>query len=211
MHQAKLLLITGIVCIVAVVGIAMAFSKSAPAGTASTVADTTQLIKDDSPTIGPKDAKVTIVEFLDPECEACRATYPMVKQVVDQNEGKVRLVVRYFPLHANSVLAMRATEIAGEQGKYWEMQQKLFENQGTWGEQKEPQTELFTKYAQELGLNVDTFTEALKGSKYADKVQRDKTDGEKLGVNGTPSFFVNGKKVQNISGLSAIVTEELKK
>ncbi len=211
MNPVKLLLITGVITLVAVVGIAMLFSRSNPQVDPDTPVDITLLIKEDSPTLGPKDAKVTIVEFLDPECEACRATYPLVKQVMAENEGKVRLVVRYFTLHGNSVLAMRATEIAGEQGKYWEMQQKLFENQTSWGEQKTPQTELFIKYASELGLNVDTFTEALKGSKYTDKINRDNSDGKTLDVSGTPSFFVNGKRLQNISTLSSVVKAELEK
>lgn len=211
MNPVKLLLITGVLTILAVVGIAVVFTKTTPDTKSDVPLDSAQLIKDDSPSMGPKDAKVTIVEFLDPECEACRAAHPLVKQTMKENEGKVRLIVRYFPLHGNSVLAARATEIAGEQGKYWEMQDKLFENQDNWGEKPGPQTELFTQYAKELGLNVETFSEALKGSKYADKVQRDNADGKALGVNGTPSFFVNGKRLQNISTLSSVVKAELEK
>lgn len=211
-QQLKLVLITIGITLVGIFGISALFSNSSNTATEPTeVADTSVLIRDDSPSKGSKDAKVTIVEFLDPECEACKAAHPLVKKVLSDNPDSVRLVVRYFPLHGNSVLAARATELAGEQGKYWEMQDKLFENQTIWGEKKEPQTVLFIQYAQELGLNVETFTEALNGTKYTDKVQRDKIDGQTLDVNGTPTFFVNGKKVQNIGSLSTIVQEELKK
>lgn len=209
-QQLKLLLITIAITLVGIFGISTLFSNSNKTTETPELVDTSILIRNDSPIKGPTDAKVTVVEFLDPECEACKAAHPMVKKILADNPNSVRLVVRYFPLHGNSVLAARATEIAGEQGKYWEMQDKLFENQTIWGEKEEPQIALFTQYAQELGLDTSIFTEALNGTKYTDKVQRDKTDGQTVGVNGTPTFFVNGKKVQSISALPTIVAEELK-
>lgn len=157
------------------------------------------LVRSDSPVLGPADAEVTIVEFLDPECESCRAAYPAVKEILQQYDGRVRLVVRYFPLHNNSVLAALATEAAGEQGQYWEMQELLFERQPEWGEQSTSQQELFVQYARQLGLDEASFLAALENTDYTRKVERDREDGVALGVTGTPTFFVDGRQVEPLS------------
>lgn len=157
------------------------------------------LIRSDSPTLGDDDAPVTLVEFLDPECESCRAAHPAIKQIMADYDGRVRLVVRYFPLHSNSALAAAATEAAGEQGQYWEMQNLLFERQPEWGEKQTPQTELFIAYAEELGLDIEQFITDLENPAAYDKVERDRLDGMALGVRGTPTFFVNGVIVQPLS------------
>lgn len=157
------------------------------------------LIRDDSPILGPADAPVTLVEFLDPECESCRAAYPLIKELLAEYPDDLRLVVRYFPLHANSTLAAQATEAAGEQGKYWEMQELLFERQPEWGEQQTLQEELFIEYARGLGLDVDRFIADMSKTQYVKKVERDRADGVALGVRGTPTFFVNGGWVQQPS------------
>lgn len=201
-QELKILLGIALVAILLIGGAAWMSNRNA----APVEQDT--LIRADSPQLGPDDARVTIVEFLDPECESCRAAFPMVKQIMTENENDVRLVVRYFPLHNNSVLAARATEAAGEQGKYWEMQELLFVNQPVWGEQQTPQTELFIQYANELGLDVEAFRTVLASDKYMDKVQRDQQDGQALGVRGTPTFFVNGELI-SIDELPAMVRREL--
>lgn len=158
-----------------------------------------RLVRPDSPTLGPEKAAVTLVEFLDPECESCRAFHPAVKRILNEYEGRVRLVVRYMPFHGNSVLAASATEAAGDQGKYWEMQDLLFERQSEWGHHSEPQRDLMVKYAQELGLDVEKFKASLSNLLVLQKLERDKQDGMALGVNGTPTFFVNGRKLESLS------------
>jgi len=203
MQEIKVLLGIAVTAIALIVGVAWLANRGTPPAAPNL------LIRDDSPTIGAADAKVTIVEFLDPECESCRAAFPMVKEILNTYGEDVRLVVRYFPLHNNSVLAAQATEAAGEQGKYWEMQELLFQNQSIWGEQQTPQTALFIQYATELGLDVAAFTDAFNSTKYADKIQRDQQDGQALGVSGTPTFFVNGQKVQNIGSLPDLVSQAL--
>src|SRR5262245_5738805 len=177
------------------------------------------LVRHDSPTLGPVDADVTLVEFLDPECESCAAFYPTVKRILKDYDGKVRLVVRYMPFHHNSVLAATFTEAAGEQGKYWEMQEMLFRRQPEWGERHgEPETTtrespaaLFEKYARELGLDVDKIKRAVAQNRYAAKLERDKSDGENLGVRRTPTFFVNGRQLARFSeqDLRSLIDEEL--
>jgi protein-disulfide isomerase len=178
------------------------------------------LVRPDSPTLGAADAKVTLVEFLDPECESCGAFAPVVKKILKDYDGKVRLVVRYMPLHPNSPRAATLTEAAGEQGKYWQMQELLFQRQSEWGERhgapgsapKPDINALFEKYAMELGLDIEKINAAVKENRYQAKLERDRRDGQTLGVRQTPSFFVNGRKLARFgeADLRALIDDELK-
>ena len=182
---------------------------------------TNVLVRPDSPTLGPENAKVTVVEFLDPECESCGAFAPQVKSMLKEYEGKIRFVVRYMPLHRNAKIAAQYTEAAGEQGKYWEMQEKIFAMQGEWGEKHgvapaaptASVSTLFEKYAKELGLNVEQLNNAAGNPKYAQKADRDLKDGQALGVRQTPTFFVNGRRLARLSmpDLKTMINEELAK
>ncbi|MGD9563596.1 MAG: DsbA family protein [Pyrinomonadaceae bacterium] len=180
-----------------------------------------ELVRADSPAIGPAEAKVTIVEFYDPECEACASFNPTVKALLKEFEGKVRFVARYATFHKNARIAAIFTEAAGEQGKYWEMQQKLFEEQGEWGEKHgqpapvdpTPPNALFEKYAQELGLNVEQLKVSVADPKHGAKIDRDMRDVNALKVMRTPTFFVNGRQLARLSGLDlrALIVQELAK
>ncbi|MCY7375950.1 MAG: DsbA family protein [Pyrinomonadaceae bacterium] len=186
---------------------------------AATTANAEQLVRPDSPTLGAADAPVTIVEFLDPECESCAAFSPIVKKILKEYEGKIRFVVRYMPLHPNSLSAATFTEAAGEQGKYWQAQEMLFQKQPEWGTKHGPSpgapadiNALFKKYAAELGLDTSKMDSAFAQNKYAAKLERDKKDGQSLGVRQTPTFFVNGRRLARLgeSDLKALIDEELK-
>lgn len=196
--EAKALISIGVVTVLLLVGAVYFLSKSPgpadPNAGSTTPVEQSKLIKDDSYKISTDSAKVTIVEFLDFECEACGAAHPILKKVLEEYKGKVNFVVRNFPNHDNSVLAANAAESAGEQGKFWEMHDKLFENQKTWGEKKVPQTEEFMKYATELGLDMNKFKEVLESNKYVEKINKDKQEGMSIGVDATPTFFINGMK-----------------
>lgn len=199
-QELKTLLILGGVAVLIVVVATVFFNRSQQANTTLSGVDQTLLVREDSPTRGPADARVTLVEFLDPECESCRAAYPEVEQILADYEGQVRYVVRYFPNHRNSVLAVAATEAAGEQGMYWEMQEILFANQLEWGERNTPQTDFMMDYAAELGLDMDKFTASLQNPDYIAKAERDRQDALALGVRGTPTFYVNGQLVYGMNG-----------
>lgn len=195
-RELRILLMIGVpVIAITIIGISL-YNANNSGGVA---VDTGLLIREDSPTLGSPDAPVTIVEFLDPECEACRAAYPAVKQLLDTYGEDVRLVVRYLPLHNNSVLAAAATEAAGLQGKYWEMQEELFAHQTDWGEQQTPQTEMFIGYAEEIGLDIEQFVDDLDNPDILAKIERDRADAQALGLTGTPSFFINGERVDPLS------------
>lgn len=159
-------------------------------------ANTADLIKDHSPSLGPADAPVTLVEFLDPECEACRMMDPIIKGLMKEYDGRVRLVIRYMPFHGNSMLAASTLEEAREQGKYWEALSTLFYYQPEWGDHHSPRPELIAKYVKELGVQLADGKELVK--EHGWKVDLDQADGIKVGVNATPTFFVNGRKLADI-------------
>lgn len=192
-----------------------------PVANTSTKAPAGQLVREDSPTMGPADAKITLVEFYDPECESCAAFAPVVKKIYSDYGGKVRLVMRYMPLHRNSMTAATFTEAAGEQGKYWEAQELLFKKQPEWGEKHgappdpnaPPINVLFDKYAKELGLDMEKAKASINARKFDEKIKRDQTDGQGLGVRRTPTFFVNGRELARFSeaDLRSLIEEELKK
>lgn len=211
------------VVIAAVIGVLL-YDGSPPneaANTNKSLTENEALVRSDSPTLGAKDAKVTIVEFLDPECEACAAFHPIMKKVLKDYDGKVRLVVRYMPLHPNSLSAATFTEAAGEQGKYWEAQELLFKKQPEWGTKhgqpanapKPDVNALFRGYAKELNLNVEQMNSAFAENKFAEKINRDKKDGESLYVQRTPTVFVNGRKLATLSepAITYLIDQELKK
>jgi len=179
------------------------------------------LIRPDSPSLGPADAKVTIVEFLDPECEACATYGPKVKSILSENEGKIRLVVRYMPFHPSSMKAAHLLEAAGEEGKFWQTLELIFRKQGEWGEvhgappgAAKPDVEkVFEGFAKELGLDVTKVVAAMRDGRYTAKVERDRKDGQTLGVRRTPTFFVNGRELARFSeaDLRALIAEEMAK
>ncbi len=205
------LVLLGLPVLVLFIGLVLVRPSAKNDAPEEATADTSILIRPDSPISGPADAPVTIVEFLDPECESCRAMAPVVKDVLKQYPNQVRLVVRYFPLHQNSALAAAVTEAAGQQGKYWEMQELLFERQPEWGEQRESQMALFTNYALTLGLDIERWIADSANTDIQAKIERDRADGVALGVQGTPTFFINGRQLRMLSAdaLHAAIQAEL--
>jgi protein-disulfide isomerase len=146
---------------------------------------------DDQPSRGDAAAPVTIVAFTDYQCPSCASTQPLLEKLLKEYEGRVRLVVRDFPLeqHADAFKAAEAAEAARDQGKYWEYSSLLLRNQPALG------IESLKDYATRLGLDRQKFDAALDSSRFADKVQRDLWDGVMFGVNSTPALFVNGQRL----------------
>lgn len=151
---------------------------------------------------GNKDAPVTIVEYLDFECEACGAYYPVIKRLSEEFKNEVRFVNRYFPLsgHKNSMTSALAVEAAGKQGKYWEMHNIVFENQRDWGEKSSPDPKIFENYAKQIGLDMDQYGKDITSRELKNRIERDRKAGQKLGLTGTPTFFLNSEKIDNPRG-----------
>lgn len=147
---------------------------------------------------GNPTGKVEIIEYSDFQCPACLSFEPYVKDVVEKYGQDVRLVYRHFPLrkqHPNSDLAARASEAAGKRGKFWEMHDQLFDNQPTWSPQFNPK-DTFVGYAREIGLDPDVFEDDLNAEDVRNAVNQDADRGKELGVNSTPTFYVNGELLQ---------------
>lgn len=148
------------------------------------------------PAVSPSDhidgqptAKVTLVEFGDYECPMCGNAYPSIKEVQNAMGQNLRFVFRNFPIstiHPHAELAAEAAESAAAQGKFWEMHDILYENQDRLD------VDSLLLYASTLGLNQTRFAEDLQGRKFQQKVKRDFMNGIESGVNGTPTFFING-------------------
>jgi protein-disulfide isomerase len=160
--------------------------------------DIDRLIRPYSASLGPADAPVTLVEFFDPECEACGAMHPIVKRILQEFDGQVRLVIRYMPLHGNSVYAASLLEAAREQDRYWELMDVFLARQPQWASHEAPQPELLMEYAGELGLDVEALKLAASSAETARRIRQDTSDGQALGATRTPTFFVNGRPLARI-------------
>jgi len=141
------------------------------------------------------DGKVTLVEFLDFECESCRAAYPFVEQLREQYAGEVTFVLRYFPIpsHTNANNAAYAVESAARQGKLEEMYRRMYDTQAEWGESQDSKAALFRTFAEDLGLDMAQYDADVASPEVAARVRKDVDDGVRLGVTGTPSFYLNGE------------------
>jgi protein-disulfide isomerase len=167
-----------------------------------------KIATDDQPSKGDAAAPVTIVEFTDYQCPSCARQQPVLERLLAEYGGRVRLVVRDFPLeqHADAFKAAEAAEAAREQGKYWEYVAVLMQNQSELGAAK------LKEYARRLGLDRAKFDAALDSGRFADKVRRDLQEGYRLGVGSTPSIFVNGRRAseRTYESLKASIEAALK-
>jgi protein-disulfide isomerase len=218
MKNLPLLLATIVGSLVLVFGIAYFFSGgSGPAqnNNPATFAEAEQepeeiILGDARNTTGPEDATITIVEFSDLQCPACKAIAPLVKQVLAEHPEDVKLVYRHFPLnsiHPYAQLAAYASEAAADEGKCWEFHDKLFEQQPVWSKMSSAGEveDIFVTYADELGIDTAVFQEKIGSEEIKERVLQDVADTNKLGLTGTPTLFVNNRRVPAPGQLPAIV------
>lgn len=151
-----------------------------------------------------KSANVTLTEFGDYQCPACSAYSTLVTQVITDFSGKLNYAFKNFPLsqHANASVSSYAAEAAGLQGKFWQMHELLYKNQDSWASSTDAKA-IFVGYAKELGLNVDQFSKDIDSQKVKGFVQTDLADGQTVGINATPTFFINGVKIDSPQNLDA--------
>ena len=147
---------------------------------------------------GPENAPVTIVEYSDFQCPACQAYFYIVERLVASSTVPIKLVYRHFPLaqHPNAVPASLASEAASVQGKFWDMYRLIFDNYTDWTELTDPKP-VFIDYANQIGLNVEQFKTDMASSGLKQKITDSVKEGIEIGVSGTPTFFVNGKFIDN--------------
>lgn len=162
---------------------------------------------------GAADAKVTITEYGDFQCPACKAYASAVKAIAEKYGAQVKVEFRHFPLpmHPNAPMAARAAESAGAQGKFWEMHDELYEHQDEWANTSDPKAK-FAEYATEIGLDAAKFATDLDNPELLGHIASDKKEGEAVGVNYTPYFLLNGQKItnpQNETEFNALVENAL--
>lgn len=154
---------------------------------------------------GKTDSKIVFVEYSDFQCPACRTYYSIMRELMVEYGDKVAFVYRHFPLteiHANAELAARVAQSAGKQGKFWEMHDLLFEKQDEWAKATNVMP-IFESYAKLLGISVEQFKVDFNSKEVKDFVKAQRIHAIKSGLQGTPTFFVNGKQIQNPTSVEA--------
>ncbi|MCL5004821.1 MAG: DsbA family protein [Patescibacteria group bacterium] len=148
--------------------------------------------------LGSKNAKVTLVEYSDFECPACKAYAPIITLLNKDFPNDLKIVYRHFPLpqHKNARVAAQAAEAAGKQGKFWEMENLIFEKQNEWADNSNAE-ENFVSYATSLGLNIEKFKSDFNSDLTKTKIESDYASGEESKLTYTPTFFLNSKKISN--------------
>lgn len=174
--------------------------------------DQTIFLRDYAPRMGSMNPKVYLVEFYDPECESCRAFYPHVKQILEENKD-VQLVLRYAPFHPNSLTVVKILEAARKQNRYFEALEVLYKYQPEWGDHHNPRPELVWKFLEEVDLNLDQVRADMNDPAVLANIEQDIKDLEALKVRGTPTFFVNGRSLPSfgLEPLKKLIKEELSK
>lgn len=162
-----------------------------------------RLVRPHSPVLGPLSAPVTLVEFFDPACEACRAFYPVVKDLMKQHPQDVRLVMRYAAFHPGSEKVVRLLESARRQGKFWEVLEALFLTQPLWANHSRPNLDAAYQAAQQAGLDLKRALAEGATPEMDEMLRQEMQDLIDLKIEKTPTFFVNGE------GLPTFGAEEL--
>lgn len=216
--EAKILIIIAGLAIVGGVLLAI-FYNPQPAEPGQAV-DPQSLIRDSSRMTKSANAKVNIVEFADYQCPGCAALHPRIKEILEFYKDKdVNFVFRNFPLetiHANALPAAEAAESAGKLGKFWEMNNLLYERQNEWNNLPDP-TDNFVAYAESLGMNAGEFKVIYTQHLFRDVIKADQKDGESLQIQSTPTVYINGVKFEGKDGIASVdefkakIDEELNK
>lgn len=194
-------------------GIQMYNSRQAEQATQTVTQNREALVRFHSPSLGPANAPVHIVEFLDPACEGCRAFYPFVKDLMAAHPDNIRLTVRYAPFHRGSDDFVRVLEAARKQNKYWETLEALFAHQPQWTRDHTAVLDLAWPVLESVGLDLAKLKEDMQSPETDKILQQDYADLKALNVNQTPEFFVNGKPLPSFGAeqLQTLVEQELAK
>jgi protein-disulfide isomerase len=174
------------------IAIFMLGNNNNPSNSDAAVPNADKLIRSDSHSTDT--GAVKVVEFGDYQCPACENAYPITKQLMSEYQGRITFVFRNYPLvqvHKNAQEAAEAAEAASDQGKFWEMHDKLYDKQNEWASLADP-TDKFVSYATELGLDAAKFKDAVVNKKFADRIAADVSDGNDVSIQGTPTFFIDG-------------------
>lgn len=201
--------IAAAILLLTAVALVALFYKSSGVGLAE---DTAQvLVRPHAPTTGPADARVHIVEFLDPACEACRAMYPFVKRLMQANPGKIKLTVRHVGFHEGAEVAVQILEASKKQDKYWPTLERLLASQSRWVIDHKVIADLLWPQLDGLGLDLERLRQDMKDPVVGRNIGQDEADARQLRVRKTPEYFVNGRQMSTFGyeQLTTLVQDEL--
>ena len=168
------------------------------------------LVRFHSPSLGRADARVHIVEFLDPACETCAAFYPLVKQLMATHREDIRLTIRYAPFHQGSDEVVKALEASRKQGRYWQALEALLSSQSAWVQHHQARVELVWPQLARAGLDIERLKSDMQAPDIARAIALDVADARALNVTKTPEYFVNGRPLPSFGfeQLRTLVDEE---
>lgn len=204
---------TGLLAVVAFVVGALLYTGKKSQETATLARDNrAALVRPHSPVHGSPSARVSIVEFLDPACETCRAFYPFVKGLVNASFGRVNLVVRYAAFHKGSDEAVKILEAARMQDLYWPVMESMLAAQPVWASHHDPQPGLIWEHIKSTGIDIAKAKADMNDPRIANLLAQDTADAAALKVTKTPGFFVNGKPLVDFGAdqLKALVGQEVR-
>ncbi len=208
------LVVGGLLGALVIAAAAVLFSGKNTGDTSSATADVAAALASEyAPTLGPAEAKVHIVEFLDPACETCALFYPLVKQVMAQNTGKIRLSVRQVAFHEGADFVVRLLEASREQDKYWETLETLLARQAEWAIHHVVHPDRALQAVAATGLDLERLTADMESPEVDARVRRDRANAITLKVTKTPQYFVNGREMASFGRqqLMTLIDEELRK
>jgi len=214
-HGSRRSLVLGIVIALLVI-VAASFlfsSKSTQPSGGDDGGRAAALASEHSPTVGDAGARVHIVEFLDPACETCALFYPLVKQVMAQNPGKIRLSVRHVAFHEGSEHVVRVLEASRKQDKYWQTLETLLATQSQWTVHHKVYPERAMQAIAGIGLDLEQLMADMSSPEVIERANRDHADAMALKVTATPEYFVNGRQMPSFGEqqLMTLIGEELQK
>lgn len=195
-----------------VVGTLVYRSEKAQSGQQAATQNRTSLVRDHAPTLGKADARVHIVEFLDPACGTCAQFYPEVKKIMAANPDRIRLTIRHVPFHTGAELAVRVLEASRSQGKYWQALEALFATQQRWVVNHAVVPDQLWPSLAGAGLDLDRVRSEMNSPEISRRIEQDLGDARTMGVKATPEYFVNGRPMPSfgLAQLKGLVDEELK-
>ena len=211
--RRRSLVVGALAAALVIAAIAMLFSGKNTRDTQQASADTAAaLASEHSPTLGPPDARVHIVEFLDPACETCAQFYPIVKQLLAEHPQQIRLSVRHVAFHEGADYVVRLLEASRRQDRYWQTLEALLGSQAHWAPHHTVDPALALQAASAAGLNLQQLISDKDSPEVTERVQRDRQDAMTLKVTATPEFIVNGRRLPSfgLQQLLGLVEEELR-
>ena len=214
MKNKKIVLFSIVALLLVFVGFGYQYKKNESEKLATLAKEKAMLFKRDySYTMGPDDAKVQLVEFFDPACETCAKFHPYIKKIMEEHEGKIQLVLRYAPFHNDSDKVVAMLEATKKQDMFMKTLELTFGIQSYWASHGTPKLGILWGALAKSGLDMDKLIEDMKSSEIQEIIAQDIADGKVLGASKTPSYYVNGRPLQQfgLGQLKELINEELNK